>query len=1032
MAWTKEQDRAIHLEGTNIIVSAGAGSGKTAVLTERAKRKVLGGVHVNELLVLTFTNAAAAEMKDRIREAIKDTPGLEEELDYIDGAYITTFDAFSLAMVKKYHDRLNVSNSITITDDVLIDLNKKRILDEIFDEKYITQEKRFLKLIDDFCLKDDKELKESILNLYRKIELKYNKTEFLKNYLNEFNQEKYNSFGREYEEFLRSKQSMIKDMISSLNEYFDGDFVGCVEDSLEKFLKARSYDEFYQAMDYGSVRVPRGSSEEGKTLKSTIYDELKDIKNHYMIYSSYQELMDELCSTLDDISEIIDILILLDQRLDQFKFKHDYYNFTDIARMAIQVVENNPEVRDELKNQFREIMIDEYQDTSDTQEKFISLISNHNVYMVGDIKQSIYRFRNANPYLFKEKYNTYRDTDLGEKIDLLHNFRSRDEVLKDINVLFDYVMDDDIGGAEYQESHRMVFGNESYNLEGKTNQNYHMDIITYNKDELGNITKSEEEAFIIGNDIINKVNSHFQVFDKKKKILRDCTYQDFVILLDKSRDFDLYKKVFEYLQIPLTILKDESLRKDIDVSVFKNLLQFICLVKDQKFDKEFEYSFVSLSRSFLYRIDDKDIYEIIQKKNYQDTKLYQDALELSLKVDCYNPSQFFREALEKVEYDSKILTIHNIHSYRVRCEFFYRLLCDYEKNGGTIRDFIQYLDQIFEEDYDLKFKVLGDTLNSCMIMTIHASKGLEYPVCYFAGLTSKFNLSELRERILFDNEYGIVLPKIDHYYKDTILKVLLKNRVRKEEVGEKIRLFYVAVTRAKEKMIFVMPEAEEEKEVFDIIPSYEREGYSSFYSIMKSIYSLLLPYIKKTDIKATKDYLLSTSKSEIQKSKDSLLVEEINIESNEIVEKHFSKSNLSLITIEEKEVMDFGTKVHEVLEEINFFDEKSILNIKNPMILKKVKSFIESDMIQKHKDCNMYKEFEFLYEEDSIMNHGIIDLLIEDKDQFIIIDYKLKNIDDDAYDLQLNGYRNYIIKRSGKKCSCFLYSIMDEEYREVL
>ena len=1032
MAWTKEQDRAIHLEGTNIIVSAGAGSGKTAVLTERAKRKVLGGVHVNELLVLTFTNAAAAEMKDRIREAIKDTPGLEEELDYIDGAYITTFDAFSLAMVKKYHDRLNVSNSITITDDVLIDLNKKRILDEIFDEKYITQEKRFLKLIDDFCLKDDKELKEAILNLYRKIELKYNKTEFLKNYLNEFNQEKYNSFGREYEEFLRSKQSMIKDMISSLNEYFDGDFVGCVEDCLEKFLKARSYDEFYQAMDYGSVRVPRGSSEEGKALKSTIYDELKDIKNHYMIYSSYQELMDELESTLDDISEIIDILILLDQRLDQFKFKHDYYNFTDIARMAIQVVENNPEVRDELKNQFREIMIDEYQDTSDTQEKFISLISNHNVYMVGDIKQSIYRFRNANPYLFKEKYNTYRDTDLGEKIDLLHNFRSRDEVLKDINVLFDYVMDDDIGGAEYQESHRMVFGNESYNLEGKTNQNYHMDIITYNKDELGNITKSEEEAFIIGNDIINKVNSHFQVFDKKKKILRDCTYQDFVILLDKSRDFDLYKKVFEYLQIPLTVLKDESLRKDIDVSVFKNLLQFICLVKDQKFDKEFEYSFVSLSRSFLYRIDDKDIYEIILKKNYQDTKLYQDALELSLKVDCYNPSQFFREALEKVEYDSKILTIHNIHSYRVRCEFFYRLLCDYEKNGGTIRDFIQYLDQIFEEDYDLKFKVLGDTLNSCMIMTIHASKGLEYPVCYFAGLTSKFNLSELRERILFDNEYGIVLPKIDHYYKDTILKVLLKNRVRKEEVGEKIRLFYVAVTRAKEKMIFVMPEAEEEKEVFDIIPSYEREGYSSFYSIMKSIYSLLLPYIKKTDIKATKDYLLSTSKSEIQKSKDSLLVEEINIESNEIVEKHFSKSNLSLITKEEKEVMDFGTKVHEVLEEINFFDEKSILNIKNPMILKKVKSFIESDMIQKHKDCNMYKEFEFLYEEDSIMNHGIIDLLIEDKDQFIIIDYKLKNIDDDAYDLQLNGYRNYIIKRSGKKCSCFLYSIMDEEYREVL
>ena len=160
MAWTKEQKLAIDLEGTNIIVSAGAGSGKTAVLTERAKRKVLEGVHVNELLVLTFTNAAAAEMKDRIREAIKSTPSLKDELNIIDGAYITTFDAFSLAILKKYHTRLNITNNIKVSDEVVIDLVKKKLLDEIFDERYLLLNSNFTKLIDDFCLKDDKELKD--------------------------------------------------------------------------------------------------------------------------------------------------------------------------------------------------------------------------------------------------------------------------------------------------------------------------------------------------------------------------------------------------------------------------------------------------------------------------------------------------------------------------------------------------------------------------------------------------------------------------------------------------------------------------------------------------------------------------------------------------------------------------------------------------------------------------------------------------------------------------------------------------------
>ena len=1032
MAWTKEQKLAIDLEGTNIIVSAGAGSGKTAVLTERAKRKVLEGVHVNELLVLTFTNAAAAEMKDRIREAIKSTPSLKDELNIIDGAYITTFDAFSLAILKKYHTRLNITNNIKVSDEVVIDLVKKKLLDEIFDERYLLLNSNFTKLIDDFCLKDDKELKDYILNIYKKIELKYNKTEFINDYFSIFNDDKINSFVLEYIELIKNKQSIIRDLVVSLNDYFDYEFVSQVEDSLAKFLNATTYSDFLDSMDYGTVRVPRGSSEEGKEIKNQIFSMLKEIKDNLLIYSSEDEIFDDIVSTKSNVEVIISILKDLDKRVDNYKRENDVFNFNDIARFAIKVVEDNPDIRDELKNSFKEIMVDEYQDTSDTQEKFISLISSNNVYMVGDIKQSIYRFRNANPYIFKNKYDTYRDTDVGEKIDLLKNFRSRDEVLKNINLLFDFVMDDKIGGADYQKSHRMVFGNTSYIEEGNTNQNYNLDVITYNKDELDKLSVSEEEAFIIGYDILDKIKNKYQIFDKKTKILRDCQYSDFVILLDKSRDFDLYKKIFEYLHIPLTILKEESLKKDNDLYIFRSLLKLLISIKNKNFDNTFKYSFISICRSYLYRLSDSEIYNYFINNNYSDSELYKICLDLIENIDTMNPSRFFRLILEKFDYDIKLLNTNNIKSNRIRAEYFYNLISDYEKTGGTIEDFITYLDQIIDEDYDLKFNVNSESNNSCMIMTIHKSKGLEYPICYFAGFSSKFNMSELKEKIIFDNQYGIILPKVDNYYKDTILKLLLKNRSRIEEISERIRLLYVAVTRAKEKMIIVMPEVLEEKEVLDVVPFYEREKYSSFLSIMKSIYSVLIPYVKKSEIIGSKKYLENSMNSNLNINNcDKIKVCELDIDTNEVVEMHYSKESLKLITREEKEVMDFGTKVHEILEEVDFNDLSLLNSINDKYIKNKILSFINSDLMKNYLDKKMYKEYEFLYKIDNLVNHGIIDLLIEDDDKYIIIDYKLKNISDSLYDKQLNGYREYITNKTGKKCLCYLYSIIDEKYREI-
>ena len=316
-------------------------------------------------------------------------------------------------------------------------------------------------------------------------------------------------------------------------------------------------------------------------------------------------------------------------------------------------------------------------------------------------------------------------------------------------------------------------------------------------------------------------------------------------------------------------------------------------------------------------------------------------------------------------------------------------------------------------------------------MTIHKSKGLEFPVCYFAGFSSKFNTLELKEKIIYDNKYGLVLPKVNNYFKDTILKTLLKNTTKKEEISEKIRLLYVAVTRAKEKMIIVMPEQEETIEVKDIVPIYERNKYNSFLSIMKSIYTVLLPYIIKSTVECTKDYQKVSSLSnekELLELNDTIEVEELDLKTETVEESHFSKESLHIFTEEENKLMAFGTKVHEILETSNF---KNLDSIEDETIKRKISSFINSDLIKENINYPMYKEYEFIYEENNNIAHGIIDLLIEREDKMIIIDYKLKNINDENYDKQLSGYRKVIEEKTNKLVECYLYSILDEVYRKV-
>jgi len=1038
--WTKEQELAIYESGKNIIVSAGAGSGKTAVLSERVLQKVLNGVSVDRLLILTFTNLAAREMKERIRKKIKKDPNLREQLNKLDASYITTFDSYSLSIVKKYHYLLNISSKVNIIDKNILDMKISEFIDLIFEEKYKNNDLNFIKLINDFCIKDDKSIKKEIISLNDKLNMKYNKDEYLNNYIDSYyNDEFINNNINEYISLIKIKIDNIKTLINDLYDYCDIDYVNKIINSLDKLLNATNYEELLCINLVKLPNLPRGSEEEAKTIKSKISDIIKEIKG-FVRFNSIDEMKEIILSTKIYLETIIDIIKELDIKVNNYKHVNDLYDFVDISKLAIKIVKENENIREEIKNYFLEILVDEYQDTSDLQEEFISLIANNNVYMVGDIKQSIYRFRNANPNIFKNKYDNYAKNNGGMKIDLLKNFRSRYEVLDNINLLFRYILDDYIGGADYKKSHEMVFGNTTYTEIGKTNQNYDFEIYNYEYNKDLGYSKNEIEAFIIADDIIKKVNSRYQVFDKDECILRDITYDDFVILIDRSTPFELYKKIFLYKQIPLNILMDEYLNNSDDLLVIKNIFKLLKLVSENNFNQEFVYSFLSVGRSFLFNLDDNYLFDIINYKKYHETMIMEKIKLITDKIESLTISEILDKIINAFDYYNLLIKIGNINESIVRIDYLYDLAANLSDLGYDYLTFSDYIENIFKDNRDIRFSLNNESGNSVKIMSIHKSKGLEYHICYFPCLYPKFNESDLKERFIYDHNLGIITPYFKEGIGNNFYKDLFKENYRKEEIGEKIRLFYVAMTRAKEKMILVLPN-EDSIESYDeneIVNNDIRMQYNSFLKMINSVKSKIQNYIiniNLNDLSLSKEYNLIKSGNvfeNIDKCNEKVILKEIpNITPIEIVNSHFSKSNNELINKDLIKKMEFGTLIHYLLEIIDFKNSNlDILNVDNNYI-DKINKFLNCDLLKNINSATIYKEYEFIYKENSEEKHGFIDLMLEYDNYIDIIDYKLKNIDDDNYEQQLLGYKDYIQNTTGKNVFIYLYSIINSNYKKI-
>ena len=1026
--WTKEQSEAIYKFGSNIIVSAGAGSGKTAVLTERVLEKVKSGVSLSNLLILTFTKMAAKEMRERIGSKLK-KEGLTKELSFLDTADITTFDAYALSLVKKYHYYLDVARDINIIDPSVISLYKKKVLNDIFENLYKVKDKNFLSLIKNYSLKDDKELFSFILNVNDRLDLKINK----KKYLNDYLEIMFSESKIEEDIFCYTREILKQvDLIRQYLDYIEeNDFLEKLYSVISPLLDSKSYDEIKMSIDF---TLPRAInvSDTTKEYKEKISSVISDIKK-LVIYKDSDEIRKSIINTKDFVGTIIDIIIELDEKVSEYKNKYDYYEYNDIARLAIKLVKEHNNIREEIKNNLNEISIDEYQDTSDIQEEFISYISNNNVYMVGDIKQSIYRFRNANPYIFKNKYDKYSQSVGGIKIDLNKNFRSRREVIDNINFIFNRIMDDDLGGAAYSTSHQMVFGNLAYEEDKNYNQDSNFEVYTYSGNS--NFKKEEIEAFIIASDIKNKVRDGYLVFDRETNKNRKAKYSDFVILMDNSKNFELFKKILEYNDIPTSIMKNGNLTEGEVILVIKNIISFIIKVKDNVIDTEFKRLFISLGRSFIFNIPDETLFDYFMNNSFYESEIYQKTKVISDNIDSISLNDIIDIIINEFDFYNKLILVGDYNLNVLRIDKLKEITNNLINLDYSIYEYCTYLNDIVSDKMKIEYQVNDINQESVKIMTIHASKGLEFSICYYAGLYSKFNIREATNKFSYDNKYGIILPYREDFLYNTIYHNLSYKDYVRENISERIRLFYVAVTRAREKMIFLLPAKNKEsnsKET-NLVDISIRNKYSSFASMLYSLEPAIERYYRSInieDVNLTKNYNLiknSNYKEEINIVDDKILVSELNIVAIDKNDKSFSKKQSRLLDSSENENINYGLKIHELFELIDFNNiDYSILDNNERKVI---------DNFLKHIDVKdsqrIYKEYEFVYSEDDSLYHGIIDLMVEYDEYVNIIDYKLKNIDDDAYLKQLRGYQKYIESTFNKKVNLYLYSILNEKMEKI-
>ena len=898
MEWTKEQKQAIEEKGSNILVAAAAGSGKTAVLVERIIKKVLkDGIDIDKLLVVTFTNAAAAEMRERVLDAIykklDDNPNSEKllrQITLLNKASICTIDSFCLDVVRNnFYELENLSPNFRIADTTEIELLKQEVIEDLFERKYEEENEDFTKLIHTYTsYKDDTPLKDLILKIYNYIQSNPFPEKWLREKIEMFN------IGEDLDKdfsdtvwgkvLLEEIKEDLTDGITSLesarkllydNKDLEGylkiiehdiDMLNNLKANLNNWDNAYEINKVLEFIKWSGKRIDSKEKEEAKNIRDSVKDNLKVLDNILVCDSK---------TANRDIFDMYNILLKLENIILEFgeefsKRKRDknIVDFQDVEHFALKILikEQEGKIKDTLvakkyQEKYEEIAIDEYQDSNLVQEYILNSVSRkNNIFMVGDVKQSIYKFRQAMPELFISKYKTYKNKEEKKeednlKIQLFKNFRSRENILYFTNLIFQDIMSDSLGDINYNEDEYLNLGADY--KESKENLNTEIDIIDLLEDEEENLKESykeseensederiedvELEARFVANKIKELIDNKFQVWDRKKEKYRDISYKDIVILLRSTSNIaSVYEQELLNLDLPVFSDSSQEYLESIEIETIMNLLKII----DNPMQ---DIPLVSVMRSYIGKFTDNDLVKIRLSDKFDNFYICMEKAlvdvdsELKEKIKSFfDKLDMWRKEQEYLSLDELIWKIYWDTGYYNYCglmpngvlrqanlKMLFQKAKEYESsNFKGLYNFINFIDKIKTSSGDMgSAKLIGENDDVVRIMSIHKSKGLEFPVVFLSSTSKQFNLNDLKEDVLLHQDMGIGAKYIDYDMQikyDTLSKRAIKDKILTETLSEEMRILYVALTRAKEKLFITGISKDIKKELEKIDANIER------------------------------------------------------------------------------------------------------------------------------------------------------------------------------------------------------------------
>ena len=888
--WTKEQKAVIESRNRNLLVSAAAGSGKTAVLVERIIRMITEGenpLDIDQLLVMTFTKAAADEMRERVLlavdEKLKEDPEnghLQMQAAMIPYARITTIDSFCLGIIREHYNQLDIDPAFRVGDEGELLLLRGSVMEQLLEDYYEAGDEEFSRFVETYATgKSDRGIEDHIMAVYNFSGSNPWPEKWLEACEKELEDYEEGSDDRLMEtEWMRFLMWDVAMQTGEFCAQLKEALAVCDEENgpaayipmLTSDL--RMLQAIGNAKDYGCLNELLGSASfdrlasirskeidaDKKSFVTGCRDRIKKavgkLRDLYC-FESIETVVRDLKGTSGAVRMLLRLAGEFHDRYQEAKQEKNLVDFGDLEHYALEVLleetdegERTPSAAaDELSRQFEEILVDEYQDSNDVQEALIHAISRErfgtpNVFLVGDVKQSIYKFRLARPELFLKKYESYpREDGLYQTIELHQNFRSRDSVLSGINEVFYQIMTKGLGGILYTEDAALHAGAVFETTEETVGGKLELHMVNtgggllkqLEADPADDYTSREMEAKLIAARMKELINPEtgLKVWDKKEKRYRTACYGDMVILLRSLSGFaEDFVNILMNEGIPAYAERRTGYFTAIEV---ETVLCFLSIIDNPMQD----IPLAAVLKSPIVGATDEELARLMAvfkrtAKKGQDRGIYgawmyylENCPEDEREGELYGKLAAFSDELAEYRRIAGYLSIHELlyiiyentgyydyiaampagEARQANLDMLVEKASAYEKTSYSgLFHFIRYIENLKKYDTDFGEAALAGDENTVRILSIHKSKGLEFPVVFLAGMGKKFNKQDLYGKILIDPDLGIATDYLDLELRvktPTLKKNVLRRRLELEALGEELRVLYVAMTRAKEKLI---------------------------------------------------------------------------------------------------------------------------------------------------------------------------------------------------------------------------------------